>query len=145
MRQQALAMTAGFEWYTKKTRRAQFLEEMEQVMPRRELTALIEPYYPKAGNGRPPVGMERMLRIYVQQQWFRVCGTELHSGRKLPSACNTPRAPLGTGFPLGGPRGGPQFKLHHEVWGIFGGNRRACLILHSCRGNGPHVSSAPQA
>ena len=70
MRQQTLAMTTGFERYSKKTRRAQFLEEMEQVVPWRELTALIEPHYPKAGNGRPPVGVGRMLRIYFLQQWF---------------------------------------------------------------------------
>ncbi|MGB8768592.1 MAG: IS5 family transposase, partial [Candidatus Korobacteraceae bacterium] len=36
------------------------------------LGALIEPYYPKAGNGRPPVGVERMLRIYFLQQWFNL-------------------------------------------------------------------------
>jgi len=56
-------MTTGFERYRKKTRRALFLEEMEQVVPWAELCALIEPFYPKAGNGRPPVGVERMLRI----------------------------------------------------------------------------------
>ena len=72
MRQQTLAMTTGFERYSKKTRRAQVLEEMEQVVPWRELTALIEPHYPKAGNGRPPVGVERMLRIYFLQQWFNL-------------------------------------------------------------------------
>jgi transposase, IS5 family len=72
MRQQTLAMTTGFERYTKKTRRAQFLEEMEQVVPWRELTTLIEPVYPKAGNGRRPVGLERMLRIYFLQQWFNL-------------------------------------------------------------------------
>jgi transposase, IS5 family len=72
MRQQTLAMTNGFERYSKKTRRARFLEEMEQVVPWRELTALIEPHYPKAGNGRPPVGVERMLRIYFLQQWFNL-------------------------------------------------------------------------
>ncbi len=65
-------MTTGFERYTKKTKRALFLEEMEQVVPWRELCALIEPYYPKAGNGRPPVGVERMLRIYFLQQWFNL-------------------------------------------------------------------------
>ena len=65
-------MTTGFERYSKKTRRAQFLEEMEQVVPWRELRALIEPHYPKAGNGRPPVGVERMLRIYFLQQWFNL-------------------------------------------------------------------------
>ncbi len=60
-------MTTGFERYTKKTRREQFLEEMEQVVPWRDRCALIEPHYPKAGNGRPPVGVERMLRIYFLQ------------------------------------------------------------------------------
>ncbi len=65
-------MTTGFERYTKKTRRAQFLDEMEQVVPWRELTALIEPVYPKEGNGRRPVGLERMLRIYFLQQWFNL-------------------------------------------------------------------------
>jgi len=65
-------MMTGFERYGKKTRRAQFLDEMEQVVPWRKLCALIEPYYPKAGNGRPPVGVERMLRIYFLQQWFNL-------------------------------------------------------------------------
>ncbi len=65
-------MMTGFEQYTKKTRRTIFLEEMEQVVPWRKLGALIEPYYPKAGNGRPPVGVERMLRIYFLQQWFNL-------------------------------------------------------------------------
>ena len=64
MKQRTLAMMNGFERYSKKTRRAAFLEEMEQVVPWAELCALIEPVYPKAGNGRQPVGVERMLRIY---------------------------------------------------------------------------------
>jgi transposase, IS5 family len=71
-KQRTLAMMTGFERYTKKTRRAQFLEQMEQVVPWRELTALIEPFYPKAGNGRHPVGLLRMLRIYFLQQWFNL-------------------------------------------------------------------------
>ena len=41
-------------------------------MPWGELCALIEPHYPKAGNGRPPVGLERMLRVYFLQQWFNL-------------------------------------------------------------------------
>lgn len=47
-------------------------EEMEQVVPWRELCALVERHYPKPGNGRPPVGVERMLRIYFLQQWFNL-------------------------------------------------------------------------
>ena len=65
-------MMTGFERYAKKTRRAQFLEEMEQVVPWQKLCALIEPHYPKPGKGRSPVGVERMLRIYFLQQWFNL-------------------------------------------------------------------------
>ena len=48
------------------------MEEMEPVVLWRELCALIETHYPKAGNGRPPVGVERMLRMYFLQQWFNL-------------------------------------------------------------------------
>jgi IS5 family transposase len=72
MKQPTLATMTGFERYTKKTRRTLFLEEMEQVVPWSKLCGLIEPHYPKAGNGRPPVGVERMLRIYLLQQWFNL-------------------------------------------------------------------------
>jgi transposase, IS5 family len=71
MKQMTFA-TAGFERYAKTTRRAAFLAEMEQVVPWRELCRLIEPVYPKPGNGRPPVGLERILRIYFLQQWFNL-------------------------------------------------------------------------
>jgi IS5 family transposase len=71
-KQRTLAMMTGFEWYTKKTRRATFLEEMEQVVPWGKLCALIEPHYPKPGNGRWPKERETMLRIYFLQQWFKL-------------------------------------------------------------------------
>src|SRR5271165_5182305 len=45
---------------------------MERVVPWHELCGLIEPHYPKPGNGRRPVGVERMLRIYFLQQWFNL-------------------------------------------------------------------------
>src|SRR2546429_9912505 len=45
---------------------------MGQVVPWGELGALVEPHYPKPGNGRRPVGVERMLRIYFLQQWFNL-------------------------------------------------------------------------
>ena len=45
---------------------------MDRVVPWAELCALIGPVYPKAGNGRPPIGLERMLRIYFLQQWFNL-------------------------------------------------------------------------
>ena len=43
---------------------------MERIVPLSRLLKLIEPYYPKAGNGRPPMPMETMLRIYFLQQWY---------------------------------------------------------------------------
>lgn len=70
--QRTLAMAAGFEKHAKRTRRAEFLSQMEVMVPWRELEAEIEPFYPKAGNGRPPVGLERMLRMYFLQQWFNL-------------------------------------------------------------------------
>lgn len=71
-RSQLTLAGAGFEKYTKVTRRAQFLAEMDRVVPWRELCARIEPVYPKPGNGRPPVGVERMLRMYFLQHWFNL-------------------------------------------------------------------------
>ena len=59
MKQLTLA-TVGFEHYAKTTRRATFLAEMERVVPWPALCRLIEPVYPKPGNGRPPIGVERM-------------------------------------------------------------------------------------
>lgn len=71
MKQTTLS-TGGFDRYTKQTRRAAFLAEMNRVVPWKQLCELIEPVYPKAGNGRPPVGLERMLRIYFLQNWFNL-------------------------------------------------------------------------
>jgi len=56
----------------KVTRRERFLAEMDAVIPWTRLLALIEPHYPKAGNGRQPLGLEKMLRIYFLQQWFNL-------------------------------------------------------------------------
>ncbi len=72
MRQLTLASEESFEKYRKKTRREQFLEEMERIMPWAELGSLIEPHYPKEGNGRPPIGLRIMLRIYFLQHWFKL-------------------------------------------------------------------------
>lgn len=64
--------TGTFEPYRKLTRREKFLAEMDRAVPWAELSAVIEPFYPKAGNGRPPIGLERMLRIYFLQHWFNL-------------------------------------------------------------------------
>lgn len=70
MQQLTLARQAEFQRFTKKTRREQFLEEMEAVMPWSELLALVAPYYSTGETGRKPVGLEIMLRVYFLQQWF---------------------------------------------------------------------------
>jgi len=70
--QRTLAAQASFEKYGRKSKREQFLDEMNVVVPWTRLLALVEPYYPKAGNGRRPVGLEIMLRAYFVQQWFNL-------------------------------------------------------------------------
>src|ERR1039457_5499320 len=68
--QQTLASQASFEKHGRKSKRELFLDQMNQVVPWSELLALVEPFYPKAGNGRQPVGLAIMLRTYFLQQWF---------------------------------------------------------------------------
>ncbi len=71
MRQRTLS--GGFDKYQKKTRKQQFLEEMDAIIPWQELAGAIEPFYPKPkGAGRRPVGVERMLRIHLLQHWFNL-------------------------------------------------------------------------
>src|SRR5437667_12670714 len=96
MKQLTLA-AVGFERYAKTTRRAAFLAEMERVVPWSALCALIEPFYPKPGNGRPPIGVERMLRIYFLQQWFNLFSAAMvqsvgpgSGGSALRFVCDAP-------------------------------------------------------
>lgn len=77
MKQQSLSMledrNASFvRPRGRRTKREIFLEQMEQIVPWAQLTAVIEPHYPKAGNGRRPIGLERMLRIHFLQHWFNL-------------------------------------------------------------------------
>src|SRR3990172_9083712 len=60
----------AYENKKKKTRREKFLEEMDRVIPWEELLQIVKKYYPVAGNGRQPMPLERMLRIYFMQQWY---------------------------------------------------------------------------
>jgi IS5 family transposase len=75
-----LTLGAGFEKYAKTTRRAQFLSEMDRIIPWTELCELIAPVYPVAGNGRPPRDLEMMLRIYFLQQWFNLSDPAAEDG-----------------------------------------------------------------
>jgi IS5 family transposase len=60
----------GLNLSTKRTRKREFLDEMERVVPWAALVQIVEPYYSRAKTGRPPFGIETMLRIHYLQQWF---------------------------------------------------------------------------
>lgn len=60
----------GLNLSTKKTRKREFLAEMERVVPWKVLVEIIEPHWPKSKTGRPPFAIETMLRIHYMQQWF---------------------------------------------------------------------------
>ena len=69
MKQMSLS-TTGFELAHKRTRKREFLDEMNLVVPWSELVGLIEPHAPKGNTGRPPFAVSTMLRIHFMQQWF---------------------------------------------------------------------------
>lgn len=93
MKQQTLAVAAdqgaGFERFRKPTRRDEFLRTMEAIVPWGSLCEVIEPHYPKAGRGRPPIGLMRMLRIHLIQHWFNLadmaCEEALYDSASLRS------------------------------------------------------------
>ena len=62
--------TLGLNLDIKRTRKCQFLEQMDQVVPWAALVELIAPYYPEGRTGRPPFGLQTMLRTHFMQQWF---------------------------------------------------------------------------
>lgn len=67
------SLTDGFEKYRKKTRKELFLDDMEVIIPWKELCEAIQPFYPNPeGAGRRPIGIERMLRIHFLQHWFHL-------------------------------------------------------------------------
>jgi IS5 family transposase len=79
MKQQTLG---GFEKFGKTTRRAQFLSDMDRLLPWAELIAVVEPFYPKVSElgGRPAMPLERMLRIYFLQLWFNLSDPAAEEG-----------------------------------------------------------------
>ena len=76
MKQQTLAVAVDqngtFDRYRKPTRRDAFLATMEEIVPWAHLCEVIEPFYAKGEGGRPPVGLERMLRMHFVQHWFNL-------------------------------------------------------------------------
>src|SRR5215213_183279 len=77
MQHQPSFAQAEFAGKKKITRREKFLAEMERVVPWARLVALLEPHYPTGRRGRPPIGLERMLRIYFLQQWYALADEAL--------------------------------------------------------------------
>jgi IS5 family transposase len=70
MQRQGSFAQAEYAGKKKQTRRDKFLAEMEQVVPWARLVDRLRPLYPKGERGRPPIGLERMLRLYFVQQWY---------------------------------------------------------------------------
>src|SRR5450759_2085328 len=70
MQRQGSFSQAEYAGKKKQTRRDKFLAEMDQVWPWPRLVDVLRPFYPKGERGRPPIGLERMLRIYFLQQWY---------------------------------------------------------------------------
>jgi transposase, IS5 family len=68
--QRSFAELDGFRKQRKTTRREAFLAEMERIIPWQRLIALVEPVYPKPGNGRRPYPLGTMLRIHLLQHWY---------------------------------------------------------------------------
>src|SRR5471030_1071820 len=63
-------ISLGLNLSTKKTRKREFLEQMEKVVPWAVLVQIVAPHYTKSKTGRPPFAVETMLRIHFMQQWF---------------------------------------------------------------------------
>ena len=79
--------TLGLNLEIKKTRKCQFLEQMERVVPWTALVQLIAPYYPGGKSGRPPFALETMLRTHFMQQWFIACTTPPWKKLSLTHRC----------------------------------------------------------
>ena len=61
----------------KKTRREEFLNFMDEIVPWEQWVKIIRPYYPAGRRGRPPKDIEVMLRMYLLQKWFKLSGAAL--------------------------------------------------------------------
>ena len=77
MKQEVSFAQSEYAGKKKVTGRERFLGEMERVVPWARLCAVIQPHYPQGRRGRPPIGIERMLRIYFLQQWYALADEAL--------------------------------------------------------------------
>lgn len=97
MKQKSFA-SSGFELVTKRTRKREFLDEMNLVVPWAELVRLIEPYAPQAKTGRPPFAVQTMLRIHFLQQWFGLSDPAMEEAlHDVPLYCEFAQLDTGMG------------------------------------------------
>ena len=94
MQRQGSFSQAEYAGKKKQTRRDKFLAEMEQVVPWARLVDRVRPFYPKGERGRPPVGLERMLRLYCSngtgwptKLWKMRCTTAKRCAALPASTC----------------------------------------------------------
>ena len=123
MKQQTLAMASdvGFKQHRKPTRRDEFLKTMDALVPWSALREEIAPHYPKAGNGRPPIGLERMLRIHFVQHWFNLADL---GGEPVPDlGADRPQPQLFLGNPS------PRFAFLKSHGGIESASRHSGSVF----------------
>ena len=87
-----------FQVHRRATCKAEFLAHMEALVPWAEFRAVIEPHYPEGGNGRPTVGLERMLRRYLLANWFNLGDEACEDATSLPSSISAAVHGLREGF-----------------------------------------------
>ena len=80
MQRQGSFAEAEYRAKKKQTRRDKFLGEMNAVVPWSRLVERLGPLYPKGERGRPPIPLERMLRVYFVQQWYGLADEALEDG-----------------------------------------------------------------
>jgi transposase, IS5 family len=92
MMTQSTLAAGGFDAHSKITRKAAFLARMDKLVPWAALEDLIQPHYPKAGNGRPPRSLTSMLRMYCVANWFnladKACEDALYDIAAFRDFCN---------------------------------------------------------
>jgi IS5 family transposase len=83
----------GLDLTTKRTRKREFLDEMDRVVPWTMLVGLVTPHAPEGKRGRPPFAVETMLRIHFTQQWFTLSDPAmeeaLHDVPPVSGVCRT--------------------------------------------------------
>ncbi len=121
MKQQNLA-TAGFELATKRTRKREFLDEMNLVVPWSELVALIQPHAPAGKTGRPPFAVETMLRIHFMQQWFGLSDPAMEEALRDKTDARDAQAIWAAAQ-----------QLHIKPVPVKREQQQACLALHRLR------------